>query len=96
MKYDDMITKISQTTGIGSQTISRTISEYKRKKTVSSPNKKRAKKSLFDKIDDLDRNGLRQKVHGIWLRRELPTIDKILHEVNEDPSLPNFKRTTLS
>lgn len=95
MKYDDMITKISQTTGIGSQTISRTISEYKRKKTVSSPNKKRAKKSLFDKIDDLDRNGLRQKVHGIWLRRELPTIDKILHEVNEDPSLPNFKRTTL-
>lgn len=29
------------------------------------------------------------------MRRELPTIDKILHEVNEDPSLPNFKRTSL-
>lgn len=95
VKYDDMITDISQTTGIGSQTISRTIAEYKRTKTVSSPNKKRAKKSLFDKIDDLDRNRLRQKVHAIWLRRELPTIDKILHEVNEDPSLPNFKRTSL-
>jgi len=95
VKYDDMITNISQTTGIGSQTISRTIAEYKRTKTVSSPNKKRTKKSLFDKIDDLDRNALRQKVHAIWLRRQLPTIDKILHEVNEDPALPNFKRTTM-
>jgi len=69
VKYDDMITNISQTTGIGSQTISRTIAEYKKTKTVSSPNKKRARKSLFDKIDDLDRNGLRRKVHAIWLRR---------------------------
>ncbi|XP_050066712.1 uncharacterized protein LOC126555847 [Aphis gossypii] len=90
-----MITSIARTTGIGSQTISRTIAEYKRTKTVSSPNKKRTKKSLFDKIDDLDRNALRQKVHAIWLRRQLPTIDKILHEVNEDPALPKFKRTTM-
>jgi len=66
VKYDDMITSIARTTGIGSQTISRTIAEYKRTKTVSSPNKKCTKKSLFDKIDDLDRNALRQKVHAIW------------------------------
>lgn len=46
VKYDDMITNISQITGIGSQTISRTIEEYKRTKTVSPPNKKRTKKSL--------------------------------------------------
>ncbi|CAI6345238.1 unnamed protein product [Macrosiphum euphorbiae] len=50
---------------------------------------------LLDKIDDLDRNTLRQKVHSFWLKKELPTIDKILEAVNDDPALPNFKRTTL-
>lgn len=33
--------------------------------------------------------------HSIWLKRELPTIDRILFDVNEDPSLPNYKRTCL-
>lgn len=50
---------------------------------------------MFSTIDDLDRNALRQKVHAFWLRKELPTVDKILQAVNDDPALPNFKRTTL-
>ncbi|CAI6376480.1 unnamed protein product [Macrosiphum euphorbiae] len=91
----DMYNNLSKATGIGYDTIMKTIVDYKLRNTVTSPNTKRAKTSLFNKIDDLDRNGLRRKVHSIWLRRELPTIDKILFEVNEDPSLPNFKRTTL-
>jgi len=86
---------LSQSQGIGHETISKTIAEYRRTNTVTSPNKKRNTSSLFDKIDDLVRNRLRQKVHSFWLRRELPTIDKILITVNEDPSLPNCKRTTL-
>ncbi|XP_050065224.1 uncharacterized protein LOC126554173 [Aphis gossypii] len=54
------------------------------------------KKEIFqENIDDLDRNALRQKVHSFWLRKEIPTIDKILHAVNEDPALPDFKRTSL-
>ena len=95
IKYEDIVNNLSEASGLGRETISKTIAEYKRTNTVTSPNKKRIKSSLFDKIDDLDRNGLRQKVHSFWLRRELPTIDKILVAVNEDPSLPNFKRTTL-
>lgn len=43
----------------------------------------------------MDRNGICQTIHAFWLRRELPTIDKILTAVNENPSLPNLKRTTL-
>ncbi|XP_025200475.1 uncharacterized protein LOC112598292 [Melanaphis sacchari] len=86
---------MSKATGIGYRTIKDTINEYRKTSTVKSPNRKRVKTSLFDKTDDLDRNGLRQKVHAIWLRGELPTIDKILFDVNEDPTLPNFKRTTL-
>jgi hypothetical protein len=94
IKYEDIVTNLSGALGLGRETISKTIAEYRRTNTntVTSPNKKRIKESLFDKIDDLDRNGLRQKVHSFWLRRELPTIDKILFAVNEDPSLPNFKR----
>ncbi|CAI6364423.1 unnamed protein product [Macrosiphum euphorbiae] len=95
IKYEDIVNNLSEASGLGRETISKTITEYRRTNTVTSPNKKRVKSSLFDKIDDLDRNGLRQKVHSFWLRRELPTIDKILVAVNEDPSLPNFKRTTL-
>jgi len=71
-----------------------TVSEYKLTGTVSSPNKKRNMKCLFENIDDLDRNGLSQKVHSFWMKKELPTLDKILEAVNNDPALPNFKRTS--
>lgn len=43
----------------------------------------------------LDRNAVRQKIHSFWLNNEIPTIDKILQAVNDDPALPNFKRTVL-
>lgn len=93
--YKEIIFEISNSTGIGRNSIVSIISEYKKTGTVTSPNKTRNKKCLFDYIDDLDRNALRQKVHSFWLRKDLPTIDKILHAVNEDPALPDFKRTSL-
>ncbi|KAL4126161.1 hypothetical protein QTP88_010387 [Uroleucon formosanum] len=95
MPYKQMMSKISETLGIGLNSVRKIISEYKSTGTVASPTKTRNKKCLFDKIDDLDRNALRQKVHSFWLKKELPTIDKILEAVNDDPALPNFKRTTL-
>lgn len=90
-----MISEISTLTGIGRETIINTISEYRKTGHTSSPQRKRIRTTLFHKIDDMDRNGIRQTIHSFWLRRELPTIDKILTAVNENPSLPNFKRTTL-
>lgn len=95
MPYKQMMSEISQSLGIGLNSVRKIISEYKSTGTVASPNKKRSKKCLFDKIDDLDRNALRQKVHSFWLKKEVPTIDKVLEAVNDDPALPNFKRTTL-
>jgi len=94
MQYKVMMAEISKTLGIGFNSVRSTISEYKRTGTVKSPNKKRSKMCLFDKIDDLDRYAFRQKVHSFWLRKKLPTIDKILEAVNDDPALPNYKRTT--
>lgn len=57
---NDMYTNLSKATGIGYETVMKTIVEYKRYNTVTSPNTKRVKSSLFNKIDDLDHNGLRQ------------------------------------
>ena len=70
MSYKQLINKISQTLGISYNSVCTATSEYKTTGTVTSPNKKCSKKCLFDKIDDLDRNALRQKVHGFWLRKE--------------------------
>lgn len=95
IKYRERIEEISKLTGIGRQTIVGTISEFKRTGRVSSPNRKRQKTSIFDRIGELDRSALKKKVHSFWLRREYPTIDKIMHAINEDPSLPDLKRTSL-
>ena len=95
MKYVDLIKLMSKEIGIGQRTISTTLSEYKNKGTVSSPNKKKVRLTITDKIDDFDKNAIRQKIHGFWVRREIPTLRKILAEINDDNSLPNLKRTSL-
>jgi len=95
MPYRQSMSKISKTLGIGLNSVRKIVSEYNSTGTVASPTKTRNKKCLLDKIDDLDRNALRQKVHSFWLKKELPIIDKVLEAVNDDPALPNFKRTTL-
>lgn len=95
MPYKEMIAEILHISGIGRNSVISIISEYKKCGTVSSPNKTRNRKCLFDKIDELDRNALWQKIHYFWLKSEIPTIDKILQAVNDDPALPNFKRTVL-
>lgn len=66
-KYVDIINRVRELTGLGRDTVKNTISRYKQTKTVNSPNKKRVKASLFDKLDDLDHTGLRQKVHSFNL-----------------------------
>lgn len=67
MPYKQIMSEISQTLGIGLNSVRKIISEYKSTGTVASPNKKRSKKCLLDV--DLDRNALRQKVHSFWLKK---------------------------
>jgi len=59
MPYKQMMSEMSNTLGIGLNSVRNTVSEYKLTGTVSSPNKKRNMKCLFEKIDDkwVDRNG---------------------------------------
>jgi len=95
IKYIDMIDTLSKSSGIGQSTIKKTLAEYRQTGIVKSPTKIRSKKQLFDKLDDIELQGLRQKVHSFWLKGELPTIDKILKVVNDDSQLGNYSRTSL-
>ncbi|XP_008184551.1 uncharacterized protein LOC103309835 [Acyrthosiphon pisum] len=70
MQYNVMMAEISKTLGIGLNSVRKIISEYKTTGSVKSPNKKRSKKCLFEKIDDLDRNALRQKEEMQRFNRE--------------------------
>lgn len=94
LKYKEMIEEISKSCGIGRRTIITTLSEYKNQGTVTSPNKKKCRLDVTKKVDDFDKNAIRQKVHSFWLNRNIPTLTKILTAVNEDNSLQNFKRST--
>ncbi|XP_066596594.1 uncharacterized protein [Prorops nasuta] len=89
-----MINKLSEQTGFGLSSVKNIILEYKRTGEIKSPNKKKMRMSIKDKIDEFDKNAIRRKVHGFYFNRELPTLDKVLQAVNEDNDLPDFKRTT--
>lgn len=94
INYRQMILEISKSTGIGQRTVQTTLSEYKNKGTVSSPNKKKVRPTIIDKVDDFDKNAIRQKIHSFWFNREVPTISKMLADINEDETLPSMKRSS--
>lgn len=94
MPFNQLVNEISRTLGFSRSPVISIIYEYKRTGTYTSSYKTRKTKCMFDKIDDSVRNAIRRKIHSFWLRNELPTFDKILEVVNDDPALPNFRRSS--
>lgn len=86
---------LSTDTGIGLRTIRSTVKGYKETAVVSSPNKKKIRSTVIEKIDDFNKNAIRQKIHGFWFRREIPTLMKVLAAINENSELPNLSRSGL-
>jgi len=80
--------------GIGINSIRKTLQEYTKTGTVTFPNRRKRRLSFKEKIDEFDKSAIRKKVHKFYMNKELPTLDKILHAVNADENLRNFKRTT--
>lgn len=68
IKYDNLLNKISTRSGIGIGTIKRTIREYKSTGTLSSPVNKKNKPTVVDKVDDFDKNAIRQKIHAFLVQ----------------------------
>jgi len=59
-----MLLEISKASGIGQRTVQTTLSEYKKQGTVSSPTKKKLRPTIIEKIDEFDKNAIRQKIHN--------------------------------
>lgn len=47
------------------------------------------------KADDFDKCAIRQIVHEFFANQELPTLDKILHEVKNNENITKIGRTSL-
>jgi len=91
LKAVEIIKKISEESGIGQRTVSVTLSEYRNKGSVTSPNKTKVRPNVTEKVDDFDKDAIRKKVHEFWHRREIPTLKKILTAVNEDTTTKFFR-----
>jgi len=90
VKYKELINIISQTTGVGLNTICSTLSEYKKTKTVTSPNKKKIRQKINEMLDNFQKNAIRQIVHSLWHKREIPTLQKILVAVHHNEDIQNL------
>lgn len=95
LRVKEMCKLLSQKTGVGQKTIQLTISNYKNSKTIKSPNRTKIRQTFKEKMDDFERNAIRRMVHDFWLRQEIPTLTKILHAVNNNPTMNTYKKSTL-
>ncbi|XP_076301715.1 uncharacterized protein LOC143219723 [Lasioglossum baleicum] len=95
MTYKSIVQSLSKQTGIGRDTVCKTLAEYKSTGNVTLPNQKKQRLSILEKTSEEDLIAIRRKVHSFWLNREIPTLNKILHAINNDEELPSFKKSTL-
>lgn len=90
----DCLTIVSEQTGISISSVRKFIQNHKNGIPSTSPENKKPRMTIVQKLDEFDREAIRRKVHSFYLNSTLPTIDKILEAVNDDEDLPNFKRST--
>ena len=92
----DIVHKVALACGISKTSVYNILKEYKTTGELKSPSKtKHRPNTILTETDDFTKNAIRRKIHNFYFENTVPTIDKILQAVNEDPDLPNFKRTTL-
>lgn len=84
-----MVKIISMETGLGQNTIQSTIYTFKNTglAPVKLPNKKKIRCTIKEKVDDFEKETIRQIVQSFWSNHEVPTLNKILTAVKEDPDL---------
>lgn len=93
---ESAVKKVATALGVGKSSIYKVISAYKKDhiKGLKSPENKKKRPGMFEKIDNFSKCAIRRKVHEFFFRNERPTLEKVLSSVNDDIDLPNFKRTT--
>lgn len=95
----EVIREISKATGCSERTIYKIRKEASKGVIVSSNRtrlrKKENKNSRNVKYDSYVKSAIRKKIHNYFLQNIPPTLNAVLCLVNNDPDLPNFKRSTL-
>ncbi|KAL4112044.1 hypothetical protein QTP88_015892 [Uroleucon formosanum] len=61
MTLREMIVDISKSSGIGQRSVQNILSEYKNQGTITSPNKKKIRPTIIEKIDEFDKNAKDRK-----------------------------------
>jgi len=95
VKLKELVKMISVETGLGNCTVQSTICNYKNKRIVKLPNITKCRYSIKEKTDQFEKSAIRRKIHAFWYNYEVPTLDKIVMAINEDPNLNTYKRSNL-
>lgn len=89
----------SDLTGVSVRSIAQLRSKWVETGVLRTPGKKRpaaqGTRIRTNIYDDFTLSTIRRKVHQFYERGELPTVKSILKSVNEDETLPSFKRETM-
>lgn len=91
--FDDIMLCVSKESGIGLRLIKKVVNEYRESKKTGYVKPPPDRKNNYEQIDDSNKIAIRKKIHAYWLRREIPTIQKVLWAIKKDSDLSNITRS---
>lgn len=91
---NENVLKVAEKVGVSRASVFKVVREHKLEGSFAKPRTNPKRTTAVEKVDNADKHAIRRKVHQFFFRNEVPTIEKVLKEVNDDDLLPNFKRTT--
>ncbi|KAG8195244.1 hypothetical protein JTE90_028395 [Oedothorax gibbosus] len=94
---NDNMKQTSYLTGVSKASIIRMISEYKTTGSLSTPSKKQTpgkRTTRLQRYDEATLSGIRQIVDVYQQRKQYYSVKQVMHDINEDPKLPNISRKT--
>lgn len=50
------------------------------------------RRTVCEKVDDFSKNAILE--NGFWLKKEIPTLPKIIQTMKGDPDLPSISRSS--
>jgi len=95
MTLDDIMVCVSKQSGFGLRLIKKIVNEYRESLKTGYVKPSPDRKNNFEQIDDFNKIAIRKKIHAYWLKREIPTIQKIIWAFKKDSGLPNLSQSSL-
>lgn len=94
---DNIVEMSSRIMGYGKSTVYRVLKEEKSTNCLTSPKPRRGGRKKLGKVDldECFRNAVRRMVHSFFLNKQIPTLDKVLQAITDDPDLPTISRNKL-